>query len=76
MAPESKRFDFALNDVRKFEQAESKRLKLVESKKLGPEFSKKPHPKAIFTSRALSSLISKTSSINNFAWYETRYVLY
>ncbi|PKY32035.1 kinase-like protein [Rhizophagus irregularis] len=32
---------------------------------LGPEFSENPHPKAIFTSRALSSLISKASTINS-----------
>ncbi|EXX64005.1 Sps1p [Rhizophagus irregularis DAOM 197198w] len=43
------------------EQAEKKRLELIQLKKLGPEFSEKPHPKAIYTSRALSSLISKSS---------------
>ncbi len=48
-----------------FEQSEKKRLELIQSKKLGPEFSKKSHPKAIFTSRALSPLISKHSSINS-----------
>src|SRR5205814_1602513 len=44
-----------------FEQAEKNRIELIQSKKLGPEFSEKPHPKAIFTSRPLSSLISKSS---------------
>ncbi|GBB87617.1 hypothetical protein RclHR1_14090009 [Rhizophagus clarus] len=34
--------------------------------KLGPEFAKKPHPKAIYTSRPLSSFISKCSSINSY----------
>ncbi|CAB4474008.1 unnamed protein product [Rhizophagus irregularis] len=36
---------------------------LIDSKKLGPEFSEKPHPKAIYTSRSLNSYISKCSSI-------------
>ncbi|GBC07449.1 hypothetical protein RclHR1_07480009 [Rhizophagus clarus] len=47
-----------------FEQAEKKRLELIQSKKLGHEFSEKSHPKAIFTSRALSSLIYNSSTIN------------
>ncbi|CAB4385818.1 unnamed protein product [Rhizophagus irregularis] len=34
-------------------------------KKLGPEFSGKPHPSAIYTSRPLSSFISKCSSNSN-----------
>ena len=38
------------------------RLELIQLKKLGPKFSEKSHPKAIFTSRALSSLISKSST--------------
>ncbi|PKY31575.1 kinase-like protein [Rhizophagus irregularis] len=45
--------------------AENKRLELIRSKKLGPEFSEKSHSKAIYTSRALSSLISKASTINS-----------
>ncbi|GBC28526.2 kinase-like domain-containing protein [Rhizophagus irregularis DAOM 181602=DAOM 197198] len=48
-----------------FEQAEKKRLELIQLKKLGPEFSEKPHPKAIYTSRALSDLISKASTIGS-----------
>ncbi|PKC54891.1 kinase-like protein [Rhizophagus irregularis] len=47
------------------EQAEKKRLELIQLKQLGPEFSEKSHPKAIYTSRALSSLISKASTINS-----------
>jgi hypothetical protein len=47
--------------VEQFKGAEEKRMELMKSKKLGPEFSKKPNPKAIFTSRPLSSLISKSS---------------
>ncbi|CAB5192142.1 unnamed protein product [Rhizophagus irregularis] len=48
-----------------FIHAEAKRLELIQLKKLGPEFSKKSHPKAIYTSRALSSVISKASTINS-----------
>ncbi|CAB4430580.1 unnamed protein product [Rhizophagus irregularis] len=49
--------------VQIFNQAELKRNKLINSKKLGPNFSEKSHPKAIYTSRLLSSYISKCSSI-------------
>ncbi|CAB5307515.1 unnamed protein product [Rhizophagus irregularis] len=35
----------------------------IEYAKLGPKFSEKPHPKAIYTSRPISSYISKCSSI-------------
>ena len=45
-----------------FKQAEKRRIELIQSKELGPEFSEKPHLKAIFTSRALCSLISKYST--------------
>jgi hypothetical protein len=48
-----------------FEQAEEKRLELIQLKKLGPEFSEKSHPKAIYTSRALSSLISKPVNLSS-----------
>ncbi|CAB5212012.1 unnamed protein product [Rhizophagus irregularis] len=46
-----------------FKQAEERRLELIEMKMLGPEFSVKPHPAAIYTSRSLRSFISKCSSI-------------
>ncbi|PKC65444.1 kinase-like protein [Rhizophagus irregularis] len=46
-----------------FNQAEAKRKKLIESKKLGPEFAEKRHSEAIYTSRPLSALISKCSSV-------------
>ncbi|GES91906.1 kinase-like domain-containing protein [Rhizophagus clarus] len=49
-----------------FKQAESKRIELIQLKQLGPEFSGKPHPGAIFTSRPLSSLISNLSSMRSF----------
>ena len=45
-----------------FKQAENKRLELIQLKQLGPEFSEKSHPKAIFTSRNISSLISSTTN--------------
>ncbi|CAB4377869.1 unnamed protein product [Rhizophagus irregularis] len=35
--------------------------------KIGPEFAVKCHPEAIYTSRPLSDLISKCSSINSFS---------
>ena len=47
-----------------FSHANVKRLKLIRSKKLIPQ---KLHPKAVYTSRPLSSLISKCSSINSFS---------
>jgi serine/threonine protein kinase len=56
---------FTNNYIKPFNQAEKKRIELINSKKLGPEFSEKPHPKAIFTSRLLSSYISQCSSINS-----------
>ncbi|CAG8547014.1 16175_t:CDS:2 [Rhizophagus irregularis] len=53
-----------LNWYRQSNQAaELKRKELINSKKLGPKFSEKPHPKAIYTSRPISSYISKCSSI-------------
>src|SRR5581483_4452412 len=51
--------------VKQFEQAEEKRLELIQSKKLGPKFSEKPYLKAIFTSRMLNPFISKSLSINS-----------
>ncbi|POG64737.1 kinase-like domain-containing protein, partial [Rhizophagus irregularis DAOM 181602=DAOM 197198] len=54
------------NDA-EFNQAEEKRENLIESKKIGPEFAEKCHPEAIYTSRPLSDLISKCSSINSFS---------
>src|SRR5581483_4835356 len=48
-----------------FYQAELIRKELINSKKLGPEFSEKLHPKAYYTSRPLSSFISKCSSIGS-----------
>jgi serine/threonine protein kinase len=53
-----------IKEKTQFEQAELKRRELLNSKKLGPKFTKEPHPKAIYTSRLLSSFISKCSSIN------------
>ncbi|RIA83790.1 kinase-like domain-containing protein [Glomus cerebriforme] len=56
------RFDYSISES--IEQAEKRRLELIQSKKLGPEFTEKSHSKAIFTSRALSSLISKSLTTN------------
>ena len=50
---------------KQFGQAEIKREELMNLKKLGPEFTEKPHLEAIYTSRPLRSLISKSSSINS-----------
>ncbi|CAB5393136.1 unnamed protein product [Rhizophagus irregularis] len=59
--------DWAFRNKNKveFNQAEVKRKELIESKKIGPEFAEKRHSEAIFTSRPLSALISKCSSINS-----------
>jgi serine/threonine protein kinase len=55
-----------------FDKAELKRKELMNLKKLGPKFAKKPHPKAIYTSSSLSSFISKCSSINSSKGMYTR----
>ncbi|PKY57758.1 kinase-like protein [Rhizophagus irregularis] len=49
---------FLQEDYENFNQAEVKRLKLIELKKLGPEFTENPHSKAVYTSRSLNSFIS------------------
>ncbi|RIA91096.1 kinase-like domain-containing protein [Glomus cerebriforme] len=56
---------FRNNNQEQFNQAERKRNILINSKKLGPGFTEKPHLEAIYTSRPLSSFISKCSSINS-----------
>ena len=48
-----------------FDQAEIRRLELIDSNILGPEFTEEYHLNAIYTSRLLSSLISKVSSNNS-----------
>ncbi|GET54096.1 kinase-like domain-containing protein [Rhizophagus irregularis DAOM 181602=DAOM 197198] len=57
------RWTFKKVNEEEFEQAEAKRMKLIGSKMIGPEFAEKRHPEAIYTSRPLSALISKCSSI-------------
>ena len=52
------------NDAKQFNQAEEIRLELIKSKMLGPDFNEKPHSKAIYTSRPLSSLINSSSMIS------------
>ncbi|RGB33782.1 kinase-like domain-containing protein [Rhizophagus diaphanus] len=54
------------------EQAEKKRLELIQLKKLGPEFSERSHPKAIYTSRALSDLISKASTLDSMVSFNMK----
>ncbi|RIA80522.1 kinase-like domain-containing protein [Glomus cerebriforme] len=66
---------FMREDAERFMQAEKKRLEIVQSKLLGPEFAEK-HPKTIYTSRSLSSLISKASSINSTVSFNTKKVEY
>ncbi|CAB4395937.1 unnamed protein product [Rhizophagus irregularis] len=60
------------NSVEQFEQAESRRLELIELEQLGPEFSEKSHPGAIYTSRSLNSIFnpSSTSSLNDIKLLE------
>ena len=65
-----------LHIVKQFEQAEERRIELIQSKKLGPEFSEKPHPKAIFTSRPLSSLTSKFSYSSSIITFNMRQGMY
>jgi hypothetical protein len=55
-----------------FNQAERKRLELIQSMKLGPEFSKKSHSGAIYTSRALSSLISKSTNSSSIISFDVK----
>ncbi|EXX55436.1 Ssk22p [Rhizophagus irregularis DAOM 197198w] len=46
-------------------KADNKRLELIESKQIGPEFTEKQDISAIYTSQPLSSLISQVSSNNS-----------
>ncbi|UZO14683.1 uncharacterized protein OCT59_006134 [Rhizophagus irregularis] len=52
------------NVVCDFGQAEEKRIELINSQKLGPEFVERTHSKAIYTSRSLNVYISKIISID------------
>ncbi|CAI2176633.1 17787_t:CDS:2 [Funneliformis geosporum] len=57
------RWYYKNKETEQFNLAEKKRLELIELKKLGPEFAIM-HPKAFYTSKALSSLISMYLSID------------
>jgi serine/threonine protein kinase len=46
-------------------KADEKRMELIQSKQIGPEFTEKQHPGAIYASRPLNSFISQTSSENS-----------
>ncbi|CAG8521193.1 8289_t:CDS:2 [Rhizophagus irregularis] len=63
VAEKGKRWAFRRVNGAEFDQAEAKRTKLIKSKKIGPEFAEKRHSEAIYTSRPLSALISKCTSI-------------
>ncbi|CAG8731488.1 18746_t:CDS:2 [Rhizophagus irregularis] len=54
-----------IKDIDQFCEAETTRLKLIEKRKLGPEYAVKTHPGAIYTSRLLNFLISSSSSISS-----------
>ncbi|CAG8707152.1 11509_t:CDS:2 [Rhizophagus irregularis] len=45
--------------------AEEQRIGLIQLKQLGPKFTEKQHPGAIYTSRPIKSLISQVSSLNS-----------
>ncbi|POG76078.1 kinase-like domain-containing protein [Rhizophagus irregularis DAOM 181602=DAOM 197198] len=53
---------FSNYEALRLQEAEQKRLELIRLKKLGPEFIEKPHSKAIYTSRPLSSLYTNSSN--------------
>jgi serine/threonine protein kinase len=60
---------FKNKSIEIFKQAEKKRKELINLKKLGPDFSEKPHPSAVYTSRPLRSFISRCSSIFSKGMY-------
>ncbi|GBC27179.2 kinase-like domain-containing protein [Rhizophagus irregularis DAOM 181602=DAOM 197198] len=59
------RWTFKGKNKAEFIQAETKRMELIQSKKLGPEFAEKRHSEANYISRPLSALISKCLSTNS-----------
>ncbi|CAB4427807.1 unnamed protein product [Rhizophagus irregularis] len=59
------RWTFKGKNKAEFIQAETKRMELIQSKKLGPKFAEKRHSEAIYISRPLSALISKCLSTNS-----------
>ncbi|CAG8484689.1 22018_t:CDS:2 [Rhizophagus irregularis] len=62
--------------IEEFQQAEETRLELTQLKKLGPEFSEQSHQKAIYTSRALSSFISKPINLSSMTSSNMKQVFY
>ncbi|PKC76234.1 hypothetical protein RhiirA1_447884 [Rhizophagus irregularis] len=48
-----------------FSNAEEQRIGLIQLKQLGPKFTEKQHPGAIYTSRPIKFLISQVSSLNS-----------
>jgi serine/threonine protein kinase len=63
------------NDAKYFNQAEEIRLELIKSKKLG-DFNEKSHPKAIYKSSPLSSLINLSSIISKPSMYSLTLILH
>ncbi|RIA92245.1 kinase-like domain-containing protein [Glomus cerebriforme] len=61
-------YEYPYNEIaeQSINQAEKKRLELIQLKLLDPNFNVR-HPRAIFTSRSLSPFISKVSSINSIS---------
>ena len=58
---------FINENAEEFDKAEADRLFSIKLKLLGPEFTKKQHSKAVYTSRSLKSLISNASPINSMS---------
>ncbi|RIA93826.1 kinase-like domain-containing protein [Glomus cerebriforme] len=56
-----------------FNQAEVKRKELINSKKLNPEFTEILHSKSIYTSKPISSLISKFLSLQDYISIELEF---
>ncbi|GBB98079.1 hypothetical protein RclHR1_03130020 [Rhizophagus clarus] len=54
-----------------FNKAEAKRMELIQSKEIGPEFVENRHSEAIYISRSLSNIISKCSSISSSKDYSS-----
>ncbi|GET00889.1 kinase-like domain-containing protein [Rhizophagus clarus] len=64
---------FRNKDIKQFNDAETKRKALLYSKNIGPEFTEKRHPEAIYTSRLLQEYITKAYEldINNIPSQDT-----
>ncbi|RGB29471.1 kinase-like domain-containing protein [Rhizophagus diaphanus] len=61
-----------ISNFLQIDQAEEKRLELIKLKKLGPEYAKKPHSGANYTSKLLGS--RSTNSLSNNLYFSTSLV--